>query len=82
MNEVEDRGSPIEDDDFLLLVNADDAEVAFALPLDPGTEEPWALLLDTSQARHARRLAEIAPGEACRLGGRSLALLVRPRGIE
>jgi isoamylase len=82
MNDVDDRGSPIEDDDFLLIVNADDADVAFALPIDPGAEEPWALLLDTSQVRHARRPADVAPGEAYRLGGRSLALLVRPRGIE
>ena len=65
--ERDDRGAPVEDDDLLLLLNAGEDAVEFALP---GTG--WQLLLNT---------ATPGPGVAdCYfLRARSLALLVKAR---
>jgi len=63
----DDRGAPLEDDDLLLLLNADEEALEFKLP---GTD--WQLLLDTA-----------APGRIVTdpyfLSPRSLALLVKAR---
>jgi isoamylase len=63
--ELDERGRPVEDDDLLLLVNAAQKPVEFALPGDG-----WRLMLDTA-----------APGRLATnpyaLDARSLALLVK-----
>jgi glycogen operon protein len=82
IHDRDDRGNPIEDDDFLLMINADDEEVTFQLPGDGGTEDPWTVLIDTYYVRRGRRSAEVSAGEPYPLRGRSLALLVRPRSLE
>jgi glycogen operon protein len=82
LNDRDDRGRPIEDDDFLLMINAGDRDVPFALPPEPGVEDPWTVLIDTYQLRRGRRPAEVAPGETYPLKARSLALLFRPRSLE
>jgi len=65
--ERDDHGVPVEDDDLLLLMNADDSPIEFQLP-DAG----WQLVLDTA-----------APGTGVAdpydLQPRTLALLVKPR---
>jgi glycogen operon protein len=72
LQEVDNRGRPVRDDDFLMLFNAHDEEVAFVLPLLGGA--PWRCVLDTSQSRAASRDVE---GATYALRGRSLALLTR-----
>jgi glycogen operon protein len=66
LEERDDQGRPLRDDDLLLLLNAHDGEVAFSLP--QGT---WKLLLDTCGNREFEQTYS--------LQGRSLALLLRPR---
>ena len=63
--ERDDHGVPVEDDDLLLLMNADEAAVEFKLP-DSG----WQLLLDTAGSGIA---------DPYHLQPRTLALLVKPR---
>jgi isoamylase len=65
--ERDDHGVPVEDDDLLLLMNADKAVVEFRLP-DAG----WQLVLDT--ATPGRGVAD-----PYYLQARTLALLVKPR---
>ncbi|HEY5897573.1 MAG TPA: glycogen debranching protein GlgX [Burkholderiales bacterium] len=65
--ERDERAMPIEDDDLLLLLNADAEPIDFALP-----NGGWTLVLDTTAAG---RSAE----NPYRLEARSLALLVKAR---
>ncbi|MEW5790835.1 MAG: glycogen debranching protein GlgX [Pseudomonadota bacterium] len=48
LEEVDERGRPLYDDDFLLIFNASPQGVEFILPAFKG---PWELLLDTTQER-------------------------------
>ena len=67
------RGDALEDDDFLLLLNAYHEAIAFALAARGG--EPWVCLIDTAgDAVPATRPAELPYA----LQGRSLVLLRRP----
>ena len=66
--ERDERGTPIMDDDLLVLMNAHHDAVEFHLP-----DEAWALLVDTAQSETN------SPGKAYRLEARSIALLARPR---
>ena len=65
--ERDERGTPIMDDDLLLLMNAHHDAVEFHLP-----DEAWALLVDTARPRRI-------PGKDLPLEARSIALLARPR---
>jgi glycogen operon protein len=77
LDDVDRRGRPLADDDFLMLFNPRHEDVAFALPAIAG--EAWRAILDTGiepalpDARH-----RLAPAESYALRGRSLALLTRP----
>ena len=66
LSERDERGRPIEDDDVLLLLNANAGQVDFPLPAGE-----WNPLLDTS-------LKAFAGGSAYPLQRRSVALLVKP----
>jgi glycogen operon protein len=65
--ERDDRGAPVEDDDLLLLLNAGDEAVDFALP-----GEGWRLLVDTAAPQ---RLVT----NPYALEARTLALLIKAR---
>jgi glycogen operon protein len=65
--ERDDHGTPVEDDDLLLLLNAGDAAIDFALP-----GEGWRLCIDTAAPQ---RLAT----NPYALEARSLVLLVKAR---
>ncbi len=74
--DVDRRGKPLSDDDFLMLFNPHHEDVAFVVP--PGTGAPWHALFDTALepvTPDARR--HIAPGESYPLRSRSLVLLTR-----
>jgi len=66
LTERDERGTPIEDDDLLLLLNAHNDAIAFELP-----DSPWQVLLDTAGEK-------ASPGKTYALQARSLALLSRP----
>jgi glycogen operon protein len=65
--ERDDQGTPVEDDDLLLLLNAGETTIDFALP-----GEGWKLLVDTAAPQ---RLVT----NPYALDARSLALLVKAR---
>jgi len=69
--ERDDRGAPVEDDDLLLLLNAGEEAVEFALP-----GAGWQPLLDTAASGRAHSPDAANPYF---LGPRSLALLVKAR---
>ena len=77
LDDVDRRGRPLADDDFIMLFNPHHEDVAFVLPQIGG--DPWRALVDTAlepAEPDARR--HYAPGERYALRGRSLALLTRP----
>jgi glycogen operon protein len=82
INDVDDQGGPVEDDDFLVLLNGHDGPIEFMLPENGTTEEPWTILLDTYRVRRPRQASELWPGDTYPLQARSLALLMRSRGME
>jgi glycogen operon protein len=74
LSERDELGRPVEDDDVLLLVNAHDDSVAFALPGAEG--ERWDALIDTGHpAFEGKRYGR---GSTYPLAARALALLVKP----
>src|SRR5690606_18253315 len=77
LHEVDRRGRPVRDDDFLMLFNAHHDEIAFVLPALGG--ESWHCVLDTAGA--GRDAACYGGGAAYALRGRSLALLARPASL-
>jgi glycogen operon protein len=47
IHEVDGRGEPVVDDSFLLLINASDEDIDFALP-DQTFGEAWQVVVDTT----------------------------------
>jgi len=72
LQEVDRRGRPVGDDDFLMLFNAHHEEVAFVLP----GQAPWRCVLDTTLAKHSD--THHPGGASYAAQGRSLVLLTRP----
>lgn len=79
LHEVDRRGEPVRDDDFVMLFNAHHEEIDFVLPALEGAQ--WRCVLDTAWTDGE---APVDGGPPCRGGasyalhGRSLALLTRP----
>jgi glycogen operon protein len=79
LEEADERGRPVQDDDFLLLLNAHHEEISFVLPVfDPETR--WTLEFDTSRDAGLGHDGVFMAGQPYPLQGRSLALLreIRP----
>jgi isoamylase len=73
--ERDERGSPVEDDDLLLLFNAHHDAIGFVLPGEG--EERWDALVDTGFADGLPEVRAYAAGVAYPLQGRSVVLLSR-----
>ncbi|HEY8555200.1 MAG TPA: glycogen debranching protein GlgX [Burkholderiales bacterium] len=72
--EEDERGRPLRDDNFLLLLNAHAEQVPFTLPAFPDAATVWEVVVDTEDPdRRGRHNA----GEQYPLAGRSLVLLRR-----
>ncbi|AKJ27490.1 glycogen debranching protein GlgX [Caldimonas brevitalea] len=70
------RGEPIQDDDFLVLVNAHHDDIGFAMPEIDG--EPWSALLDTTCEDGQPAAGPLyRPGERYAVRGRSVVVLAR-----
>lgn len=72
IDERDERGQPILDDDFLLLLNAHDGEIPFLLP-NYKTDTDWRVVLDTAESNTPSH--HYSSGEHYILKSRSLALL-------
>ncbi|MBK6973282.1 MAG: glycogen debranching protein GlgX [Sterolibacteriaceae bacterium] len=77
IGETDTRGSPVADDDFMLLINAHHEEIPFVLPSFQAHVR-WHIALDTSQPAGAIGGRRFAGGDIFPLQGRSLALLQQP----
>jgi glycogen operon protein len=75
LNERDDRGCAIADDNFLLLFNADHEEIRFTIAkYDLDTE--WEVLLDTDFGNGLPSERRLQAGTIYPLQGRSVAMLV------
>jgi glycogen operon protein len=75
LEEVDARGRPVWDENFLLLLNAHHEAISFALPqLVAGAT--WDVLLDTAFEQGLARDGSFSPAERYVLGGRALALMM------
>jgi len=79
IGEVDARGVPVVDDNFLLLISAHHEEIPFVLP-GFRSNVRWQVALDTSdRASDAQTRRYHARGDAFPLQGRSLVLLLQPQ---
>jgi glycogen operon protein len=82
IGEEDDRGQPLHDDDFILLLNAHHERIDFVIPGLP-VPSIWNVMLDTTRADGGSSDRRTFPaGSRFPLGGRSLALLVKSKNIE
>ncbi|MDF1615770.1 glycogen debranching protein GlgX [Desulfurivibrio dismutans] len=84
MAEEDERGRPVRDDSFLLLINAHHEEIPFTIPELPPAKL-WQVELDTFWPGGAEPASGrfLRPGEQFPLAPRSLALLVaHPRQVN
>ncbi|MDQ3309347.1 MAG: glycogen debranching enzyme, partial [Gemmatimonadota bacterium] len=81
MEEWDEEGDQLQDDDFLLLFNADGGMIPFTLPsLDAG--ERWTVALDTHRPEISEGEEDVGAGESISLQGRSMVVLRRvARGV-
>jgi isoamylase len=77
IGEVDRRGVPVGDDDFLLMLNASSEEIPFTLP-GFRAQGRWQAVVDTSLTSNTAGLKRHARGSSYRLQGRSLVLLRQP----
>jgi glycogen operon protein len=73
--DIDRHGASVEDDDFLVLFNAGQDDVAFTIHALEG--DPWQPLIDTAYASGVAPARRCAAGQSYQLRGRSLALLTR-----
>jgi isoamylase len=75
LSDVGRLGRPLNDDDFLILFNADDGDLAFTMPAIPG--DAWRPVLDTFDDDERAPARSFDVGDVYPLRARSLALLAR-----
>ncbi len=79
IDDVDDDGRPLVDDNLLLVINAADTDLMVTLPTLGSVREPWEVLVDTSDDNERGRL----PSELTRLPvlARSTQLLRAPSRV-
>ncbi len=77
IDEIDARGRPVRDDDFLMLFNAHHEPLDFVLPAFRGSG--WTVLLDTDREDDGAVAARHAAGASCAVAGRSLVVLRKER---
>jgi isoamylase len=78
IDDVDEQGRPLVDDNLLLLINASEYDLPFTIPALNNVREPWRVLVDTADD-HAE--ASFAPGETLQLPSHSLKLLLAPSRV-
>jgi isoamylase len=84
ISDPDPRGQPVRDDSFLLLFNASENDLKFAIP-PARYGEQWSRMLDTvagqaAEADAAPAEATARPGDSIEVGSRSLQVLRQRRG--
>jgi glycogen operon protein len=75
IDDIDENGRHLIDDNLLLLVNASPVDLEFTIPCLEAAREEWQVLLDTADDRAEDR---VAPGHSVTLAARSLMLLRSP----
>ena len=75
--DIDGRGQPLVDDDFLVLVNASEADVSFTVPVRLGGT--WDVVLDTQHPTGEGGWREVKAGNDIVAVARSLVVLEKPR---
>jgi isoamylase len=75
MEEWNERGERITDDNFLLLFNADGAPIDFTMP-DFGHSRGWRLVFDTARPELEEGSRELRDGDTLTMEGRSMVVLI------
>jgi glycogen operon protein len=78
IDDTDDKGRPLVDDDLFVLLNASDVALRFVLPRLPEIEGPWRLLIDTADDA---TVESHAPGESTTLPPRSLKFFAAPSRV-
>jgi isoamylase len=79
MEEWNERGEQIADDDFILLFNADGGAMDFTIP-EFGRAKRWKVVLDTNEPDLEDGARRYAPGESVAMEGRSMVVLQAIQG--
>ncbi len=77
IDDVDDDGRPLVDDNLMLILNAVDAEMEVVLPHLHSVRQPWQVLVDTADEARRGKL----PGDQVRLEARSLLVLAAPSRV-
>jgi (1->4)-alpha-D-glucan 1-alpha-D-glucosylmutase len=78
IDDVDEHGRPLVDDDLLLVVNASDDDVDFSIPRLASVRSSWQLLVDTADDAAEER---VEGGAATHLVARSLKLFRAASGV-
>jgi glycogen operon protein len=74
IDELDERGNPVVDDTMLLVLNAAQFDVEFALAEVAGKRGEWEMILDTIFPGGTRSCPPLKPGGIHRMAARSVAL--------
>jgi glycogen operon protein len=74
IEESDDKGQPITDDTFLMLINAHHEPLGFTIPAHKRGVR-WVRILDTAQPENGKHVVRFKGGEQYNLAARSLAVL-------
>ena len=75
IDDIDEQGRPLVDDNLLLLINASHLDMTFVMPQLAAVQDDWQLVLDTAADRAEAR---VPPDGSTTLIGRSLKLLRSP----
>ncbi len=78
IDDVDESGRPLVDDNLLLLLNASEIDLPFTIPTLEAVSEPFQLLVDTADVRAEERRM---PGETTTLVARSLKFFRAPSRV-
>jgi len=80
-NEVDENGTPLADDMFLMILNSHHDPVQFTLPTAP-SGALWEVLIDTNTPGLKLGQKTVNGGESLKIIGRSFALLRHPKHVK
>ena len=78
IQDVDEAGRPLVDDNLLLMLNASSADREFTMPRLAAVREPWQILVDTADDRAE---GQVVPGETTTLVARSLRFFRAPSRV-
>ncbi len=76
LDEVDELGLPVTDDDLFVLLNASPADLEFVMPGTDATVAPWELLIDTANDDASEK---VEAGQGTSLPSRTLKVFKRAR---